>query len=158
MISPNFAEEVAQGRLARRLPSGFASWRKRHSIPSWQPWSKPLTPGLVRQQSTEHVLQKWIKNLGREHVYTAPADSWFINDRLGRQIARDPFLEEDGSIVTSFMGDYSFRDYFHGKGRDRPKGEAAEIRPIEGPNICAVYVSSNSGKYKVHFPCLFLRG
>ena len=146
-----FAEEVARDRIGEEISKRFRILEQAASDPELVRMIETFDPAQVREQLTEHELQKWIKNLGREHVYSAPADSWFINDQQGRQIARDPLLEEDGTIVNSFMGDYAFRDYFHGEGQDRPKSDTNAIHPIVAPNICAVYVSSNSGKLKVAF-------
>jgi len=143
------AEDVARDRVGEEISKRFRILEEAASDPNLVKMVESFDANLVREQTTDHELQQWIKDLGRKHVYSVRADSWFINDSKGRQIARDPFLEEDGTVVSSFMGDYSFRDYFHGEGKDRTQDDTEAREPITGPNICAVYVSSNSGKLKV---------
>ncbi len=106
-----------------------------------------------RESASQHPLQDWIGNQKTKYSY-ANSDSWFINDRNGRQISRSPILEEvDGQVgvVNSLLKDYAYRNYFHGEDRDRDKTDTASVKPIEQPNLSAVYESTNSGKLKVAF-------
>lgn len=144
-----FAEEVAEERIGPEISKRFAILEQAAADPKLVKMVEEFDAGLVRQQLTEHQLEKWIKDLRRENMDTARSDSWFINNRQGLQIARDPFVEEDNSIVTSFMSNYAYRDYFHGKGKDLPKDATQGVEPITEPNISAAYVSTNSGKLKV---------
>jgi serine/threonine protein kinase/class 3 adenylate cyclase len=77
----------------------------------------------------------------------APADSWFINDVRGTQVARSPPSD------TSRGEDYSFRDYFHGQGKDfdPDKPLPPDLRPVAEPHLSAVYRSSTTKRLKVAF-------
>lgn len=89
-------------------------------------------------------VQEWLGARKSEFNQRAPAESWFINDRQGKQIARSP--PSDKSLGEN----YAYRDYFHGQGADLPK-DATGITPIEEPYQSAVYRSTSSGRLKVAF-------
>jgi serine/threonine protein kinase/class 3 adenylate cyclase len=89
-------------------------------------------------------VQEWLGARKSEFEPRAPADSWFINDRQGKQIARSPPSDK------SLGEDYSHRDYFHGLGADRSKGTPGE-KPIDQAHLSAVYRSTSSGRLKVAF-------
>ena len=74
----------------------------------------------------------------------APADSWFIGSAAGIQIARSPRSD------TSRGLDYSYRDYFHGRGNDVEAG-TPNLKPITGPHLSAVYRSTTTDRLKVAF-------
>jgi hypothetical protein len=74
----------------------------------------------------------------------APADSWFINDVRGVQVARSPRSE------ASRGANYAHRDYFHGQGADLEEN-TANLNPITAPHLSAVYRSTSSGHLKVAF-------
>jgi hypothetical protein len=74
----------------------------------------------------------------------APADSWFINDARGIQVARSPRSDE------SRGKDYSHRDYFHGQGADLPEPTAG-LKPIDRPHLSVVYRSTTTNQLKVAF-------
>jgi serine/threonine protein kinase/class 3 adenylate cyclase len=76
--------------------------------------------------------------------FDRPMDSWFINDRLGVQIARSPRSDE------SLGKNFSLRDYFHGQGVDYPAGEPAQP-PIDRPHISIAYRSTSTGRLHVAF-------
>ncbi len=81
-------------------------------------------------------LQSRLDELHEDHQPTAQAASWFVTDHTGRQIARSP-LDPD-----TLGRDYSFRDYFHGKGEDLPPERASTaIQPIRAPHRSMVFVS-----------------
>ncbi len=56
----------------------------------------------------------------------APADSWFISAANGIQIARSPRSDASRGL------NYSFRDYFHGLGRDQPT-DTPELQTAHQP-------------------------
>ena len=72
------------------------------------------------------------------------ADSWFITDAHGIQVARSPRSD-------STHGDnFALRDYFHGQGVDLP-ADTKGLKPIQRPHLSAVYRSTSSGHLKVAF-------
>lgn len=89
-------------------------------------------------------VQEWLGARKSEFSRRAPSDSWFINNRQGKQIARSPPSDK------SLGEDYSHRDYFHGLGADLPKGTPGE-KPIDQSHLSAVYRSTSSGRLKVAF-------
>jgi hypothetical protein len=145
-----FAEDVSQNYVGKEITTRFHVLLEAASDPNMISMVESFDPDQARIQRTDYPLEKWIKDQRRENMDKAPSNSWFINDRQGLQIARDPFIDDSGKIVKTFMGDFSFRDYFHGKEKDLPE-KTAGVKPITEPNICAVYVSRNSGLLKVAF-------
>jgi type II secretory pathway pseudopilin PulG len=89
-------------------------------------------------------LEDWLGARRADHDRDAPADSWFINDARGVQVARSP--RSDASRGEN----YSHRDYFHGQGADLPEG-TRNLKPIEAPHLSAVYRSTSTGHLKVAF-------
>lgn len=77
----------------------------------------------------------------------APADSWFISAASGVQIARSP------RSATSRGVNYSYRDYFHGQGRDFNPEETLppQLKPIGEPHLSAVYRSTSTNQLRVAF-------
>lgn len=146
-----FAEEVSQNYVGKEITKRFHVLLEAASDPNMILMVESFDPDQARRQRTDYPLEKWIKDQRRENMDKAPSNSWFINDRQGLQIARDPFIDDNGEIVSTFLDDFSFRDYFHGKKKDRSPEDAEAIEPITAPNICAVYESRNSGLLKVAF-------
>jgi serine/threonine protein kinase len=89
-------------------------------------------------------LENWLGARKADYEREAPADSWFINDVRGVQVARSPRSE------ASRGGNYAHRDYFHGQGMDLPEN-TPNLRPITGAHLSAVYRSTSSGHLKVAF-------
>ncbi|MEX2315720.1 MAG: protein kinase [Pirellulales bacterium] len=93
-------------------------------------------------------LREWLQNLIGRHKSDAdsqaPSESWFINDARGTQIARSP------SSAKSRGENYSYRDYFHGRGADLDEGTPG-LEPIKQPHLSAVYPSTTTGQLKVAF-------
>ncbi len=136
--------------LGKEITKRFDILLKAASDPQLGDLIKNFDAEEVRSQEADHPLIAWIEKQRKDNYDDAHSSSWFINDSQGRQIARHPFFE-DGHIVNSFMGDYSHRDYFHGEDNQREEDNTESVRPIEAPNISAVYISSSSGKLKVAF-------
>ena len=63
-------------------------------------------------EATWRRLENWLGARKADHDREAPADSWFINDVRGVQVARSP--RSDASRGEN----YAHRDYFHGQGVD----------------------------------------
>jgi hypothetical protein len=72
------------------------------------------------------------------------ADSWFITDAQGIQVARSPRSE------STHGANFALRDYFHGQGVDLPSGTAAP-KPIDESHLSAVYRSTSTGSLRVAF-------
>jgi hypothetical protein len=100
---------------------------------------------LVAQQPDDRTrweqVQRLIEKNKVENDEALSAESWFVTDALGVQIARAPESKE--SIGKSFAD----RDYFHGQGITPPK----EPAPIRAPHRSVVYRSTSSRKLKVAF-------
>jgi hypothetical protein len=65
-------------------------------------------------------LQDWIKKLADDNPELLAA-SWFISDVEGNRLARHPFSEETADR------NFNYRDYFHGLGKDFPKGTTGQL-------------------------------
>jgi serine/threonine protein kinase/class 3 adenylate cyclase len=89
-------------------------------------------------------LEDWLGARRADHDRDAPADSWFINDARGVQIARSPRSE------ASLGENFAHRDYFHGQGADLGP-ETTGHKPIEAPHLSVVYRSTSTGYLKVAF-------
>jgi serine/threonine protein kinase/class 3 adenylate cyclase len=89
-------------------------------------------------------LEKLLGKIKADTDQEAPADSWFINDVRGVQVARSP------SSSASRGDNYSHRDYFHGGGADLPEGTPG-LTPIKRPHLSAVYRSTTTSLLKVAF-------
>ncbi len=70
--------------------------------------------------------------------------SWFLNDRFGTQIWRREFSD------LTLGQNFSFRDYFHGRGEDySPDRIPEDIAPLDKPNVCNAYKSTTTGQQTV---------
>ena len=70
--------------------------------------------------------------------------SWFLNDQNGIQIWRHPFSN------LTLGRDFSYRDYFNGRGEDYDKDRIPEdIAPVTKPHVCNVYKSTTTGRQTV---------
>lgn len=70
--------------------------------------------------------------------------SWFLNDQNGIQIWRRPFSD------VTLGKDFSYRDYFHGRGEDYDKDRIPEdLAPLTHPHVCNVYKSTTTGRQTV---------
>jgi serine/threonine-protein kinase len=104
-----------------------------------------LTPQSKVVGSTEqHSLQQWID--GRRKAHAPEADSWFLTDPHGVQIARAPFNEQ------TLFADFSGRTYFHGGPRNLVADEnRRDVKPIGHVHLSAVYLSTATRSLKVAF-------
>jgi serine/threonine protein kinase len=90
----------------------------------------------------QKAIQTVIDRLERTHREAIAAESWFVCDARGVQVARSP---TSATIGQSF----SFRNYFHGGEADLPVGTPAE--PLSRPHRSSVYKSHSTGRLKVAF-------
>jgi hypothetical protein len=91
---------------------------------------------------SQKAIQAVIDRLEQIHRDAIGAESWFVCDGRGVQVARSP---ESATIGQSF----SFRNYFHGGDADLPPGTPAE--PLSRPHRSSVYKSVSTGRLKVAF-------
>jgi hypothetical protein len=92
----------------------------------------------------QRAAQQWIED--RKKVHSVQAESWFLTDHRGIQIAREPFSRK------TIYEDYSRRTYFHGGPRElKPEDVTGPIKPISNPHLSVVYLSTTSGTLKVSF-------
>jgi hypothetical protein len=89
-------------------------------------------------------LQTWLAKRSSSLLAQGKADSWFVNDATGTQMARNPWGDSIGKS-------YRHRSYFHGGQRDASPEEAQELSPIRRPNLSAVYESTATHELKVSF-------
>jgi hypothetical protein len=89
-------------------------------------------------------LEDWLGARKSDNDDKASADSWFIDDVRGVQVARSPRSE------TSRGENYAHRDYFHGQGLDLPS-DTKDQKPLRSPHLSNVYRSTSTGHLKVAF-------
>jgi hypothetical protein len=89
-------------------------------------------------------LEEWLGARRSDHDREAPADSWFINDARGIQVARSP--RSDASRGKN----YAYRDYFHGRGADLPE-TTRNLKPLRDAHQSVVYRSTSTNRLKVAF-------
>lgn len=91
------------------------------------------------------MIKSWVEGAFQRHATTTKASSWFLNDARGIHLARHPFSP---SIVGR---NYSFRDYFHGQGRDLSPEEAKDVKPLREVHRSIVFTSQANGSQMVAF-------
>ena len=70
----------------------------------------------------------------------APDASWFVTDAAGTQVARSP-------ISTTIGGNFAYRDYYHGQGRELEPGASPPMREAAGLSL--PFRSRASGQFMV---------
>jgi len=146
------AEKIATEAIGSEIVKRFAILQQAAEDPAVAKMILNFDSSLSRDELAKNELNDWIRVHRKDNIDIAPSDSWFINDRHGIQIARDPLIDpRKKKPVKSFMSPYVYRNYFHGLSKDLPKGITEEIEPIKSPNLSEVYASSNTGKLKVAF-------
>jgi serine/threonine protein kinase len=99
----------------------------------------------------QRAAQQWIED--RKKTHSIQAESWFLTDQRGVQIAREPFSRK------TIYENYSGRTYFHGGPRELKPGDATgPIKPITNPQLSVVYLSTTSGTLKVSFSVPIWKG
>ncbi len=99
--------------------------------------------GQPRTHAARRQLQDIVESLDRLHP-ELDAASWVIMDAKGIQLARNPFDEK------TIDKEYSFRDYFHGLGRNFEPQER-QFAPIRQSHLSSIFVSSANQEQKVAF-------
>jgi serine/threonine protein kinase/class 3 adenylate cyclase len=151
------AQEALQARgHALQLAAGFATSEILKEINlrfnvlerlAAEPYLRQQMNQILEEPNNEALwtsLENWLGARKANHDREARADSWFINDVRGIQVARSP--HSDASLGAS----YAQRDYFHGLGVHVPE-DATDLKPIPRPHLSAVYRSTSSGHLKVAF-------
>ncbi|MGD9127257.1 MAG: serine/threonine protein kinase [Planctomycetia bacterium] len=93
-----------------------------------------------------HKIEQWLQKEASESVDSRQAVSWFIVNRQGIQVARYPWKKTIGKP-------FYHRSYFHAGPHNLPETTPLEeVRPIDGPKVSAVYLSSGTkNDFKVAF-------
>ncbi|MEQ8788830.1 MAG: protein kinase [Pirellulaceae bacterium] len=100
-----------------------------------------------RQQALVN-LRAWSDRQFARHSAATRATSWFIVDAQGDLLARNPQSPASGDVLG---GNFRFRDYFHGQGRDLSADEAQAATPLTHPHRSAVFESHITGTHMVAF-------
>jgi len=119
-------------RLARRLPAN-------EKEPGFDPSHYGLKNNYVE------ILDRWKSETDArlQNQHRTLDESFFLTDREGIQIYRSPWKESIGET-------FSFRDYFHGLGRELvPAKQKRNIEPRKSSGISVAFRSSNTGKFMV---------
>ena len=98
--------------------------------------------GASEGRSRWAAIQAAVDEIAAAHRDSVDAESWFVCDAAGVQVARLPVAD---TIGTGF----AHRDYFHGGEADLPPGTAAA--PLKEVHRSSVYKSTTTGKLKVAF-------
>ena len=91
------------------------------------------------------VLDPWIKEHSEYNSEFANADSWFVIDVHGRQIARHPASDRSTGKW------YGFRTYFHGQEFELPDVPQREIPIFNHVHRSVVFQGTNTGKPQITF-------
>lgn len=91
----------------------------------------------------ENKLEDWLGKVRAQHP-DLKSTSWFITDRAGVQLARDP------PHAGTFGKNFNYRDYFHGQGWDRPR-DTRGLEPIKEPHLSSVFTSRSTQRRMVAF-------
>jgi hypothetical protein len=88
------------------------------------------------------AIQSALDGIAAANRDSVNAESWFVCDPRGVQVARSPVADTIGQT-------FAHRDYFHGGEADLPAGTAAQ--PLKEVHRSSVYKSTTTGKLKVAF-------
>jgi len=88
------------------------------------------------------AIQSALDGIAAANRDSVNAESWFVCDPDGVQVARSPVADTIGQR-------FAHRDYFHGGTGDLEPGTAAQ--PLKEVHRSTVYKSMTTGKYKVAF-------
>ncbi|MEX0714265.1 MAG: serine/threonine protein kinase [Pirellulales bacterium] len=139
--SNRFAAQAVAGTVAEKIAS---RWHVLEHEAADAELRQLLTAAIGRRRGTpqRNALQEWLESVDREYDKLETA-SWVVMDSEGTQLARSP---ESATVDQN----YAHRDYFHGLGKNLPKGVQG-IEPIHEPNLSAVYKSDTTENRKVSF-------
>lgn len=147
-----FAAKAMAGEIDQRwriLEGRAEDSRLREWMTALRDPNRPQDPDQLRDWLLMHPnferMNAWIKRRHQECTKTTKASNWSIFDSQGVQVARHPFVQR--TIGRNF----SFRDYFHGRGRDLPPEQGSPDRHISDAHLSVVIVSQSSGHRMVLF-------
>lgn len=110
---------------------------------------KTLLRSNLEKEKTYSVVGDYLKDAKaivdekRSELELEKDTSWFLTNAEGKQIWRDPLGPTIGK-------NFSYRDYFHGHGKEYEKGNAPKsIQPITEPYICQVFKSEATNQWMV---------
>jgi len=90
------------------------------------------------------TVKKWLDARHGEHIEAAKAASWLVMDHACIRLARSP-------AANTIGGNFAFRDYFHGGGRDLDPTEAVGLDPIREVHRSVVFESQATKTRMVAF-------
>ncbi|MBX3413791.1 MAG: protein kinase [Pirellulales bacterium] len=136
--------------LAQFVAKGVAAqiderWKAMEQFASTERFRDALIDARDKEQGTpeREILQSELSKLP-ERFPAIKATSYFVQDATGKQLARYPFSTE------TIDGDYSFRDYFHGRGYEMKPG-TTDIAPIRDVHRSIVFRSRATNNRMVAF-------
>lgn len=136
--------------LAQFVAKGVAAqiderWKAMEQFADTEAFRHALVDATGKEQGTpeREILQAELSNLPARFP-AVKATSYFVQDASGKQLARYPFAKE------TIDGDYSFRDYFHGRGYDMRPG-TTDIAPIRDVHRSIVFRSRATNNRMVAF-------
>lgn len=143
-IANHFAVEIEQRWRALEREAADADLRAQLKQAAELPRDSP------KYLASQTGMRTWIENRRRHYENSGLGDqtaSYFLVDGTGIQLARSP------SDDKTENKDWSFRDYFHGQGKDLDAAELrlARPRPIRGPHRSIVFRSRSTHRLVVAF-------
>lgn len=140
--SNRFAAEFVAEAVARKIDKRWEILREAAADPDLRRLLSGSPPGTALDDPARRELQARVEAL---HTRLDPArQNWFLTAPSGVQWVRIP--EDAKSIGQNF----SYRDYFHGQGRDLPP-DTAGLGPIEQPHLSIVFQGKASRQQLVAF-------
>ncbi len=85
------------------------------------------------------LLQNWLHDRRDKYKDVAPGKTWFVLDATGRIVGGSP-------KITTMGGNFGYRDYFNGLGKDLPPTEAGKTTPIKRPHRSITYRSKDASR------------
>ena len=140
MESDRFAAQFVAATVARSIDHRWHVLEHAATDPEFRQLVEQLA-GAPADAPDRQRLEELLALLQSRRTNTEAA-SWFVADAAGRQIARSPRLAQ------TLNEDFSYRDYFHGQGRELPRGTSG-LKPIEAPHLSCVFLSEASGERTV---------
>jgi hypothetical protein len=140
--SNQFAARFVAETVARQIDRRWMALEREAADPEFQRLLLRAT-GQEMKSAARQELQQWMESMSRRHSGLVGA-SWFVADDAGLRLARYPL-----SDITR-DGDFAFRDYFHGQGKNLPPATVG-IKPIENVHRSIVFESKTTGRPVVAF-------
>ena len=106
-------------------------------------------PGSPDFQNAMRDVQDWLSETVSDKYTNLEIRSWFVMSRKGKTVARVPMYDANNRKIASIGRNYSFRDYFHGKGQDY--NPDVSMQPLSVPHNSVASISSVDGTALVMF-------